>query len=744
MKFALFALFSAIAYAQPAQPIQFVSTSPSGNACNSQSVALLIPTGTLFTCQSGVYGAVGGSGTFNALTGDATSTASGGATTVVKVNGGSIPASAVAVGTNSSNQIVAASVQGSGDTKVLLAGTVSGTSAPLCTDANGGATTASCPSGGSSAFNAITGGTNTAAAMVVGSGASLGATGTGTIAATSLGNCTDASGVFNCGSDQLQGGSFATTGTGAGADGLGGGTQDLTKFTNMVGPIGPATAPTGNHFFSYPLVGSTGNQFCNYATESAVTNGFVSTCTLTTFSLGAITATFSPPLNLSGSTLSCPTCVVASSPGAGIAHFAGGTQTATSSPVSLTADVSGITPIANGGTGTASPALIPGTNVTITGSWPNQTINSTGGGGGSGTSVTSSTPVTVTANTTSEQFLMELALSSGYLNSLGQPFLINGSFLYTTPVAQTPTLTINVRLCTVSGCGSGTNRLLGSIVTTATLASSTNNNANISLLAYVHATGATGTLEVHGPLSIDLGALSTSADSIFNDVNTAASGTIDLTAALFVDFTVTTSTGSASNSITQRSGGIMPFAATAAPVTAVTATSPVASSGGVTPVISLNANGVTSAFMAVTNTRRTCVIDNDTQSATALTAAQFSGHCIIPSTSTIVEVDVVGGTQTLTGTATAPTFTGTSSIQIGKVGTSGSTGLLSAALATASGKACALTTTSGACLLNGVTSSGTVTISNTVLTAGDVLYVSAATADAAQTWYNVTIIYTVN
>lgn len=34
--------------------------------------------------------------------------------------------------------------------------------------------------------------------------------------------------------------------------------------------------------------------------------------------------------------------------------------------------------IANGGTGTASPGLIPGTNISITGIWPNQTITSTG------------------------------------------------------------------------------------------------------------------------------------------------------------------------------------------------------------------------------------------------------------------------------------------------------------------------------------------------------------------------------
>jgi hypothetical protein len=48
-----------------------------------------------------------------------------------------------------------------------------------------------------------------------------------------------------------------------------------------------------------------------------------------------------------------------------------------------TADnVTGIVAVANGGTGTATPALVAGTNVTITGSWPNQTINASGGGGG--------------------------------------------------------------------------------------------------------------------------------------------------------------------------------------------------------------------------------------------------------------------------------------------------------------------------------------------------------------------------
>jgi hypothetical protein len=38
----------------------------------------------------------------------------------------------------------------------------------------------------------------------------------------------------------------------------------------------------------------------------------------------------------------------------------------------------GILNAASGGTGTATPALVAGTNVTITGTWPNQTINASG------------------------------------------------------------------------------------------------------------------------------------------------------------------------------------------------------------------------------------------------------------------------------------------------------------------------------------------------------------------------------
>jgi hypothetical protein len=57
----------------------------------------------------------------------------------------------------------------------------------------------------------------------------------------------------------------------------------------------------------------------------------------------------------------------------------------------LTTGVTGLLPVANGGTGTATPALVAGTNVTISGTWPNQTINSTASGTGDVTGPASST-----------------------------------------------------------------------------------------------------------------------------------------------------------------------------------------------------------------------------------------------------------------------------------------------------------------------------------------------------------------
>ena len=64
----------------------------------------------------------------------------------------------------------------------------------------------------------------------------------------------------------------------------------------------------------------------------------------------------------------------------------GGTTGLTTSggPVTTsgTITLSGTLAVANGGTGTATPSIVAGTNVTVTGTWPNQTIAASGSGGG--------------------------------------------------------------------------------------------------------------------------------------------------------------------------------------------------------------------------------------------------------------------------------------------------------------------------------------------------------------------------
>jgi hypothetical protein len=142
------------------------------------------------------------------------------------------------------------------------------------------------------------------------------------------------------------------------------------------------------------------------------------------------------------------------------------------------------------------------------------------------------------------------------------------------------------------------------------------------------------------------------------------------------------------------------------------------------------------------NARRSCVIDNDTQSSSALVASQFSGSCIVPAASSIVEVDVWGGTGVV---GAGFTMTGTGSINLQKYTPNGgaTAAILSAPLATANGLACALTSAGGTCI-NGTASSSAVTLSNTSLAAGDWVRVSTANPDGNQTWYRIAIVYTVN
>jgi hypothetical protein len=167
---------------------------------------------------------------------------------------------------------------------------------------------------------------------------------------------------------------------------------------------------------------------------------------------------------------------------------------------------------------------------------------------------TNVTPVTVNANVTTDQNLMACTIPAGILNSALKNLRISSSAgVYSTPAASTTAITVKLKLCTVSGCGSGTVISLLNITTTALAGiQATNDQFNLTGVSTTQTAGASSAYEAHGSLLIDLGVGNTVADSMFADTNTATVGTIDSTVQLFLQETIAFSVASASNSATQR------------------------------------------------------------------------------------------------------------------------------------------------------------------------------------------------
>ena len=66
----------------------------------------------------------------------------------------------------------------------------------------------------------------------------------------------------------------------------------------------------------------------------------------------------------------------------GVISFSGNSTGLTpSTPTTGAITLGGTLAVANGGTGITNPSLVAGTNITVSGAWPNQTITSSGGGG---------------------------------------------------------------------------------------------------------------------------------------------------------------------------------------------------------------------------------------------------------------------------------------------------------------------------------------------------------------------------
>ena len=85
-------------------------------------------------------------------------------------------------------------------------------------------------------------------------------------------------------------------------------------------------------------------------------------------------------------------------------------------------------PVRGGGTGTGVPSLVAGTNVTVTGAWPNQTVSATAGGSGNVSNVGTPTngQVGVWTGATSLEGLNQLPVSAGGTGT-GSPALVAGA-----------------------------------------------------------------------------------------------------------------------------------------------------------------------------------------------------------------------------------------------------------------------------------------------------------------------------
>src|SRR5207247_3443031 len=111
----------------------------------------------------------------------------------------------------------------------------------------------------------------------------------------------------------------------------------------------------------------------------------------------------------------------------------------------------------------ASSTYLPSNNV-FTGAWV----------------CTNVTPVTVNANVSTDQNLMACTIPAGTLNRVGRTLRVKVAGLYSTPAASTSQVTIKVKICSVSGCGSG-NVLTALNIQSTAIGTVQITNANFSL-----------------------------------------------------------------------------------------------------------------------------------------------------------------------------------------------------------------------------------------------------------------------
>jgi hypothetical protein len=314
----------------------------------------------------------------------------------------------------------------------------------------------------------------------------------------------------------------------------------------------------------------------------------------------------------------------------------------------LTTGVTGILPVANGGTGTATPSLVAGTNVTISGTWPNQTINASSGGGGVTTisfGSTGLTPSTATSGAVTVAGILAVANGGTGVNNGTNTITLGGNL--TTSGAFATTLTIT-----------GTTNV--TLPTSGTLATTANTVASFSAgtTGLTPNTATTGAVTLAGTLVVGNGGTGITTTPA-NGALLIGNGT---------NYTSATLTAGTAIGVTNASGSIT--------INNTGVTSAVAGTGisvsGATGAVTITNSGVTS-LTAGTGISVSASTGGITVTNSGVTSISFGSTGLTPSTATTGAVTVAGtlavanggtGVTTSTGTgnnvlSASPTFTGT-------------------------------------------------------------------------------------
>lgn len=122
---------------------------------------------------------------------------------------------------------------------------------------------------------------------------------------------------------------------------------------------------------------------------------------------------------------------------------------------------------------------------------------------------------------TTAQNLFTQVMGAGSLNLVGRTLRVRGTVIYSTTSTNVATITIAVKLGSVTLC---------SITTAATnTAASSNLPIQFEFMLTVATAGSAGMINAHGQVTANIGTAAAPNTAIYLDTNTAAQGPVDLT-----------------------------------------------------------------------------------------------------------------------------------------------------------------------------------------------------------------------